>query len=107
MNAAIARFFDKSDPSGDMRRGVAPGGAPTLSEMANYRPQLAPALDFVGIAMALKELGKGLISRAYKSRVERNEELLRELLLRNAAEPTPTPEPAGAASPSPSPTPAS
>jgi hypothetical protein len=104
MNAAIARYFDK-DGNGDMMRGATPGGAPSLAEMKNYRPHMSPSIDFLSLAMWAANLGKGAISRRYKSRVERNEELLRALLL--GEHPTPPPSPAPLASPSPaaSPTP--
>lgn len=98
MNAAIARFFDSADDKGDMRRGATPGGAPTLDEMKGYRPHVSPSIDFLSLAFwAAKELKGGMGSR-YKSRVRRNEELLRSLLLATAS-PTPSPTP----SPSPSP----
>lgn len=102
MNAAIARFFDK-DGNGDMTRGATPGGAPTLAEMRNYRPHVSPSIDFLSLAAWAASLGKGAISRRYRSRVERNEELLRALLL--GEHPTPAPPPAASPSPSPSPTP--
>lgn len=102
MNAAIARFFDK-DGNGDMLRGATPGGAPSLAEMKNYRPHMSPSIDFLSLAKWAASLGKGALSRPYKSRVERNEELLRALLL--GLHPTPTPTPAASPSPSPSPTP--
>lgn len=103
MNAAIARFFDPADEKGDMRRGATPGGAPTLAEMKNYRPHVSPSIDFLSLAAWAASLGKGAISRRYRSRVERNEELLRALLL--GEHPTPAPTPAASPSPSPSPTP--
>ena len=103
MNAAIARFFDSSDEKGDMMRGATPGGAPTLSEMRNYRPHLSPSLDFLSLAKWAASLGKGAISRRYRSRVERNEELLRALLL--GEHPTPSPSPSASPSPTPSPKP--
>jgi hypothetical protein len=99
MNAAIARFFDK-DGNGDMTRGATPGGAPSLAEMKNYRPHMSPSIDFLTLAKWAASLGKGAISRSYRSRVERNEELLRALLL--GEYPTPTPTPAASPSPSPS-----
>jgi len=100
MNAAIARFFDK-DGNGDMTRGATPGGAPSLAEMKNYRPHMSPSIDFLSLAKWAASLGKGAVSRRYRSRAERNEELLRALLLGEH----PTPSPSLAASPSPSPTP--
>jgi hypothetical protein len=103
MNAAIARFFDK-DGNGDMMRGATPGGAPSLAEMKNYRPHMSPSIDFLSLAMWAANLGKGAISRRYKSRVERNEELLRALLLGEHPTPAPTPAPSPSPSPSPSPT---
>lgn len=99
MNAAIARFFDPADEKGDMTRGATPGGAPTLAEMKNYRPHVSPSLDFLSLAKWAASLGKGAISKRYRSRVERNEELLRALLLGEHPAPAPSP------SPSPSPTP--
>ncbi len=102
MNAAIARFFDK-DGNGDMTRGATPGGAPSLAEMKNYRPHISPSIDFLSLAKWAASLGKGAVSKNYKSRVERNEELLRALLLGEL--PTPTPSPATSPSPSPSPWP--
>ena len=101
MNAAIARFFDSSDETGDMLRGATPGGAPTLSDMKNYRPHTSPSIDFLSLAAWAAKLGTGALSRRYKSRVERNEELLRALLLGEYKTPAPT----DAASPSPSPSP--
>lgn len=98
MNAAIARFFDK-DGNGDMTRGATPGGAPSLAEMKNYRPHISPSIDFLSLAKWAASLGKGAVSKNYKSRVERNEELLRALLL--GEHPTPTPSPATSPSPSP------
>ena len=101
MNAAIARFFDNSDDNGDMTRGATPGGAPTLAEMKNYRPHMSPSIDFLSLAAwAAKEIKNG-VSRRYKSRVERNEEVLRALLLGEF--PTPSPTPSSSPSPSPSP----
>lgn len=105
MNEAIARFFDNKDDRGDMRRGATPGGAPSLAEMAPYRPHVSPALDFLGLAKGIAELGVGVLKQKYKSRVERNEELLRALLLRESASPIPTPEAGASPSPTPSPTP--
>lgn len=100
MNAAIARFFDK-DGTGDMLRGKTPGGAPTLAEMRNYRPHVSPSIDFLSLVALAAKLGKGALLKPYKSRVERNEELLRALLLGEHGTPTPS----AVASPSPSPTP--
>lgn len=100
MNAAIARFFDK-EGNGDMLRGATPGGAPTLADMKNYRPHVSPSIDFLSLAVWAANLGKGAISRRYKSRVERNDELLRALLL--GEHPTPAPSPSASPSPSPSP----
>jgi hypothetical protein len=97
MNAAIARFFDPADENGDMTRGATPGGAPTLAEMRNYRPHVSPSIDFLSLAAWAANLGKGAVSKRYKSRVERNEELLRALLLGEY----PTPVPSPSASPSP------
>lgn len=59
MNAAIARFFDKSDDKGNMLRGATPGGAPTLRDMAPYRPHVTPAINLLGVAvLAAKEIRK-------------------------------------------------
>ncbi len=59
MNAAIARFFDKSDEKGNMLRGATPGGAPTLRDMAPYRPHVTPTLDLLGVAaVAVREIKK-------------------------------------------------
>jgi hypothetical protein len=59
MNAAIARFFDKSDEKGNMLRGATPGGAPTLRDMAPYRPHVTPALNLLGAAaVAVMEIKK-------------------------------------------------
>lgn len=52
MNAAIARFFDKSSDKGNMLRGATPGGAPTLRDMAPYRPHVTPGVNLLGIAVA-------------------------------------------------------
>lgn len=101
MNAALARFFDSSDEGGDMLRGATPGGAPTLAEMKNYRPHTSPSIDFLSLAAWAAKLGTGALSRRHKSRVERNEELLRALLLGEY----PTPAPIDTAPPSPSPSP--
>ena len=106
MNEAIARFFDSGDEKGDMKRGATPGGAPTLAEMAPYRPHTSPSLDFLALAKGIKDAGIGVLKRKYTSRVERNEQLLRELLLKDAASPSPTPGPSPGASPQPSPSPA-
>ena len=94
MNAAIARFFDDIDEKGDMLRGATPGGAPTLKEMALYRPHVSPGVDFLSVLSALKELRKQTRNR----RAQKGDELLRALLLATAS-PSPTPSP----TPSPSP----
>ena len=109
MNAAIARFFDSRNESGDMMRGATPGGAPTMNEMRNYRPHISPSVDFLGIAMWALKGGVSELMKHRKTRVERNEELLRALLLATAT-PSPAPDPfaalpLGAPSPSPSPSP--
>ena len=81
-------------------------------EAEHMAPGLQSFALYAGLAMARKDMGKGVFSKVYKSRVERNEELLRALLLRDAAQATPTPDafapvvPGMAqATPSPSPTP--
>jgi hypothetical protein len=53
MNAAIARFFDKGDEKGSLLRGATPGGAPTLRDMAPYRPHVTPGLDLLSAAIVL------------------------------------------------------
>ena len=59
MNAAIARFFEPGDEKRSMLRGATPGGAPTLRDMAEYRPHVTPALDLMGATIALvKEIRK-------------------------------------------------
>ena len=59
MNAAIARFFDPHDEKGNMLRGATPGGAPTLRDMAPYRPHVTPALNLLGVAaIAVMEIKK-------------------------------------------------
>ncbi len=59
MNAAIARFFDRSDEKGNMLRGATPGGAPTLRDMALYRPHVTPAVNLLGAAaLAVMEIKK-------------------------------------------------
>jgi len=99
MNMAIARYFDPVDEKGDMQRGATPGGAPTLDEMRAYRPHVSPSADLTALAFwAIHGLKNGF-GGVRKTRVERNDEVLRALLLATA-EPTPTPTP----SPSPSPT---
>jgi hypothetical protein len=94
MNAAIGRYFDPEESGGDMMRGATPGGAPTLAEMRNYRPHTSPSADFLGLALWAVKGGVGELMKLRKTRVERNEELLRALLLRNVdASPSPTPTP--------------
>jgi len=51
MNAAIARFFEKTDEKGNMLRGAMPGGAPSLRELGPYRPHVTPALNLLGAVM--------------------------------------------------------
>jgi hypothetical protein len=64
MNAALARFFDKNDDNGNMLRGGAPGGAPTLREMTPYRPHVSPGGDFLGAAiLAVREIRKQIDRR--------------------------------------------
>ena len=59
MNAAIARFFEKGDEHGNMLRGATPGGAPTLRDMAPYRPHVTPGMDLLGAAaVAAREIKK-------------------------------------------------
>jgi hypothetical protein len=59
MNAAIARFFEKGEEKSNMLRGATPGGAPTLRDMAPYRPHVTPGLDLLGAAVvAAKEIKK-------------------------------------------------
>jgi hypothetical protein len=59
MNAAIARFFERSDDKGNMLRGATPGGAPTLSGMAPYRPHATQGMNLLGGAiLAAKEIKK-------------------------------------------------
>lgn len=100
MNMAIARFFDPVDEKGDMQRGATPGGAPTLDEMRAYRPHVSPSADLTSLAFwALRGLKEGL-GGVRKTRVERNEELLRALLLASA-EPTPTPSTGATPTPTP------
>lgn len=85
MNAAIARFFDKGTDKGNMLRGATPGGAPTLRDMAAYRPHVTPGVDLLGVAVAaVQEIRKQIDKRKGMPAVE--------------ASPSP--------SPSPSPTPA-
>jgi hypothetical protein len=98
MNAAIARFFDSSEEKGDMLRGATPGGAPTLGEMAPYRPHVSPSLSLLGLAFLA---GKEIHKRWKPGRVDKGEALLRELLLNPP--PSPSPSPAPSASPSPTP----
>lgn len=84
MNAAIARFFDKGSDKGNMLRGATPGGAPTLRDMAPYRPHVTPGVNLLGVAVAaVQEIRKQIDRRRGMP----------------AVEPSPTP------SPSPSPTP--
>lgn len=60
MNAAIARFFEK----GSMLRGATPGGAPTLRDMAPYRPHVTQGADFLGAAvLAAKHLREAMENR--------------------------------------------
>lgn len=94
MNAAIARFFDRTEDKGNMLRGATPGGAPTLREMGPYRPHVAPSLNLLGAILAVIESRK----RERTTTSPKGEALLRALLL---AAPTPT------ASPTPSPSPTS
>lgn len=64
MNAAIARFFERGDEKGNMLRGATPGGAPTLREMAPYRPHVTPAANLLGVAaIAVKEIKKQIEAR--------------------------------------------
>lgn len=92
MNMAIARYFDPVDEKGDMQRGATPGGAPTLDEMRAYRPHVSPSADLTALAFwAVRGLKDGF-GGVRKTRVERNEEVLRALLLASA-EPTPSPSP--------------
>ncbi|MBX7186832.1 MAG: hypothetical protein K1Y01_16945 [Vicinamibacteria bacterium] len=100
MSMAIARFFDPVDDKRDMRRGATPGGAPTLDEMKAYRPHVSPSADFSALALWAIRGFKDGFGGIRKTRVERNEEVLRALLLA-AAEPSPSPTP----SPIPTPTP--
>lgn len=92
MNMAIARYFDPVDEKGDMQRGATPGGAPTLDEMRAYRPHVSPSADLTALALWAMHGLKDGFGGIRKTRVERNEELLRALLLASA-EPTPTPSP--------------
>jgi hypothetical protein len=102
MNMAIARYFDPVDEKGDMQRGATPGGAPTLDEMKAYRPHVSPSADLTALAFwAIHGLKDGF-GGVRKTRVERNEELLRALLLASAET---TPTPSTGATPSPTPTP--
>lgn len=80
MNAAIARFFDKRDDKGNMLRGATPGGAPTLREMAEYRPGVTPGLDLLGLVMAA--------GKEVRKQIERRKAM-------PPAEPSPSPSPAG------------
>jgi hypothetical protein len=85
MNAAIARFFDKSTDKGNMLRGATPGGAPTLRDMAPYRPHVTPGVNLLGVAAAaVQEIKKQIDKRKGMAPVD------------------PSPSPA----PSPTPTPA-
>ena len=84
MNAAIARFFDKGDEKGNMLRGATPGGAPTLRDMAPYRPHVTPGLNLLGAAVAA--------AREIKKQIDLHQEM-------PGVEPSPSP------APSPSPTP--
>ncbi len=80
MNAAIARFFDKSDDRGNMLRGATPGGAPTLRDMTAYRPHVTPAIDLLGVAAAaVREIRKQIDLRRGMPAAE--------------ASPTPSPKP--------------
>ena len=64
MNAAIARFFDHGDEKGNMLRGATPGGAPTLREMAPYRPHVTPGMNLLSAAeIAVKEIKKQIDQR--------------------------------------------
>jgi hypothetical protein len=78
MNEAIARFFEKSDDKGNMLRGATPGGAPTLSEMAAYRPHVTAGVDLLGGAIAA--------AREIKRQIDLHKSL-------EPVEPTPTPTP--------------
>ncbi len=61
MNQAIARFFDRSDEKGNMLRGATPGGAPTLRDMASYRPHATAGVNLLGVAaLAAQEIKKQL-----------------------------------------------
>lgn len=64
MNQAIARFFDRSDDKGNMLRGATPGGAPTLRDMAGYRPHVTPGVNLLGVAaLAAQEIKKQMDRR--------------------------------------------
>lgn len=64
MNQAIARFFDRGDDKGNMLRGATPGGAPTLRDMAGYRPHVTPGVNLLGVAaLAAQEIKKQLERR--------------------------------------------
>jgi hypothetical protein len=78
MNQAIARFFDRGDDNGNMLRGATPGGAPTLREMASYRPHVTPGADLLGVA--------ALAAREIRKQLDRRKGML-------PAEPSPSPSP--------------
>ena len=87
MNQAIARFFE----NGDMRRGATPGGAPTLGEMASYRHQVSPSVDFLLLAsLAIKEIRKQVEKRQGMEPAEPSP----------GASPSPTPAPSPTPGPS-------
>lgn len=84
MNAAIARFFDKRDERGNMLRGATPGGAPTRSEMAEYRPGVTPGVSLLGLAL--------VVGKEIRKQIEQRKRM-------PPAEPSPSPSPSPAGSP--------
>jgi len=80
MNQAIARFFDRRDDKGNMLRGATPGGAPTLRDMAGYRPHVTQGVDLMGVA--------ALAAREIKKQIDRRRGM-------PAPEPSPSPTPPG------------
>jgi hypothetical protein len=78
MNAAIARFFDQGDEKGNMLRGATPGGAPTLRDMAPYRPHVTPSMDLLSAAV--------LAAKEIKRQIDLHKGM-------PAAEPSPSPSP--------------
>lgn len=98
MNAAIARFFDNRDDRGNMLRGATPGGAPTLTEMANYRPHVSPSLDLLGAVLAVAKGVRHQVS-------QRRGRLLPAPTPEPSVSPTPTLAAGVASSPSPTPSP--